>query len=186
MTMSVHYSVDNQMVIMFSISNVLLIYSFEAQAFLPSIFCATFGHNGFQSRDNGGAWTLSKDPSQDGGINQVTSRAHGANNGQSWSQRHRVSKAEAKAQGATHRGSQAEATYECHQFPTSGKCRKHAWASTAALVTLFCFCLSNTNFITGFDGGVCFVAFQVFILRMHLSVEMPRSTSVFRCAPPFD
>jgi len=83
MTMSVHYSVDNQMVIMFSISNVLLIYSFEAQAFLPSIVCATFGHNGFQSRDNGGAWTLSKDPSQDGGINQVTSRAHGANNGQS-------------------------------------------------------------------------------------------------------
>ena len=131
MTMSVHYSVDNQMVIMVSISNVLLIYSFEAQAFLPSIFCATSGHNGLQSRDNGGAWTLSKDPSQDGGINQVTSRAHGANNGQSWSQRHRVSKAEAKAQGATHRGSQAEATCECHQFPTPGK---RTWALTAALV----------------------------------------------------
>ena len=39
------YSVDNQMVIMFFISNVLLIYSVEAQAFFVS---CSFVHNGFQ------------------------------------------------------------------------------------------------------------------------------------------
>ena len=39
------YSVVNQMVIVFFISNVLLIYSVEAQAFVVS---CSFVHNGFQ------------------------------------------------------------------------------------------------------------------------------------------